>query len=128
MRTAGSELVQSCDAVVPVPLHPSRRRERGFNQAEDLANHIGLPVVRALKRTRHTATQTVLPAAERQANVAGAFVAARQARDIRDRAVLLIDDVRTTGATLEACAKALRDAGAREVCALTAARVEMPGA
>jgi len=127
MRAAGSELVQSCDAVVPVPLHPSRRRERGFNQAEDLASHIGPPVVRALKRTRHTATQTALPAAERQANVAGAFVAARHARHIRDRAVLLIDDVRTTGATLEACAKALRDAGAREVCALTAARVETPG-
>src|SRR5205085_5103143 len=64
MRTAGSELVQSCEAVVPVPLHPSRRRERGFNQAEDLACHIGPPVVRALKRIRHTATQTALPAAE----------------------------------------------------------------
>ena len=114
MRTAGSELMQSCDAVVPVPLHPSRRRERGFNQAEDLASHIGLPVVRALKRTRHTATQTALPAAERQANVAGAFVA-RPCELIRASAVLLIDDVRTTGATLEACAKALRDAGAREV-------------
>ena len=127
MRMAGSDLIQSCDAVVPVPLHPARRRERGFNQAEDLANHMGLPVVRALKRTRHTATQTALPAAERQANVAGAFVAVRQARDIRDRAVLLVDDVRTTGATLEACARTLREAGAREVCALTAARVETPG-
>jgi len=127
MRSAGAELIQSCDAVVPVPLHPSRRRERGFNQAEDLARHIGLPVVRALKRTRHTATQTALPAAERQANVAGAFIAGRQARQIRERTVLLIDDVRTTGATLEACASALREAGAREVCALTAARVETPG-
>ena len=126
MCMAGADLIQSCDAVVPVPLHPARRRQRGFNQAADLANHIGLPVFRALKRTRHTATQTALPAAERQANVAGAFVAVRQARHIRDRAVLLIDDVRTTGATLEACAQALMEAGAREVYALTAARVETP--
>jgi len=126
MRAAGSDLILACDAVVPVPLHPARRRERGFNQAEDLANHMGLPVVRALKRTRHTATQTALPAAERQANVAGAFVL-RQTEHIRDKAVLLIDDVRTTGAKLQACGKALREAGAREVCALTAARVEMPG-
>ena len=128
MRSAGSELLVSCDAAVPVPLHPARRRERGFNQADDLAHNIGLPVIRALKRTRHTATQTALPAQERLANVEGAFVASRHARHIRGRAVLLIDDVRTTGATLEACAKVLKEAGAREVCALTAARVEAPAA
>jgi len=127
MRAAGSELIVSCDAAVPVPLHPARRRERGFNQADDLARHIGLPIVRALERRRHTATQTALPARERLANVEGAFVASRQARHIRGSAVVLVDDVRTTGATLEACARALREAGAREVCALTAARVEPRG-
>jgi ComF family protein len=112
---------------VPVPLHAARQRARGFNQADDLARHIGPPVVRALKRIRDTVTQTTLPASERQTNVAGAFRVTREAAALRGATVLLIDDVRTTGATLDACATALKAAGTRSVFALTAARVEAPG-
>jgi ComF family protein len=127
MRAAGNELLRVSDAAVPVPLHSARRRARGFNQADDLARHIGLPVVSALTRVRSTATQTALPAPERHANVAGAFGTTRHARALAGASVLLIDDVRTTGATLDACASTLRAAGVREVFALTAARVETPG-
>jgi ComF family protein len=127
MRSAGQDLLRASEAAVPVPLHESRRRARGFNQADDLARHIGLPVVRALRRIRKTATQTALPAPERHANVAGAFGTTRQVLALEGASVLLIDDVRTTGATLDACASTLRAAGVREVFALTAARVETPG-
>lgn len=126
MRGAGADLVREAGVAVPVPLHPSRRRERGFNQATDLASHIGLPVVRAIARVRRTPTQTALTAPERAANVRSAFRPTRQARRVRGITVLLVDDVMTTGATLDACAQALREAGAREVFALTAARVESP--
>jgi ComF family protein len=108
--------------VVPVPLHPSRRRQRGFNQALDLARHLGLPVVRALERVRATPSQTGLPAARRHGNVRGAFAATRHAGRLRRGAVVIVDDVSTTGATLEACARALKRAGVREVRAVTAAR------
>lgn len=119
---AGAEVLEGADLVVPVPLHRSKRRRRGFNQAEDLARHLGLPVAAALTRRRRTASQTGLPAAARRANVAGAFRLARRAR-VAGAVVVLIDDVSTTGATLEACAGALLEGGAREVRALTAARV-----
>lgn len=122
MRTRGADLVGAADMAVPVPLHASRRRARGFNQAEDLARHMGLPVVSALRRIRRTAVQAELPAAKRLANVQRAFAVARREGRLRDRAVLLIDDVSTTGATLDACAEALRAAGVRAVFALTAAR------
>lgn len=128
MSDAGDSLLDACDAAVPVPLHPRRHRERGFNQAADLARHLGLPVVSALARTRHTSTQTVLPAGERHTNVAGAFRATRRARRLAGCTVVLVDDVRTTGATLEACAEVLKEAGVREVFALTAARVATPPA
>ena len=76
----------------------------------------------ALRRIRRTAVQAELPAAKRLANVRRAFAVARREGRLRDRAVLLIDDVSTTGATLDACAEALRAAGVRAVFALTAAR------
>ena len=69
MRHAGRDLVLQASVTVPVPLHPARRRERGFNQAADLAHHIGLPVVPALSRVRATPSQTTLHAIERRANV-----------------------------------------------------------
>ena len=128
MRVAGAALLSESQAVVAVPLHGSRRRRRGFNQAADLARHLGLPVVDALARVRETSTQTALPADERRANVAGAFRPTRRAGALRGRTVLLVDDVRTTGATLDACAAALKEAGVRKVFALTAARVETPRA
>lgn len=126
MCAAGATLIAGSSAAVPVPLHGSRRRSRGFNQAADLARHIGLPVAHALVRIRETSTQTALPADERRANVAAAFRPARGAAALRGSTVLLVDDVRTTGATLDACAAALKEAGVRRVVALTAARVETP--
>jgi ComF family protein len=123
MQARGADVLRGAHAAVPVPLHRTRRRERGFDQAHDLARHVGLPVVHALRRTRPTAVQASLPAARRHGNVRGAFAARRAAAALDGLTVVLIDDVSTTGATLEACARALTGAGVREVRALTAARV-----
>lgn len=122
LARAGSELLDGADVAVPVPLHRSRRRSRGFNQAAEIARHLGLPVASALTRVRATPSQTDLPAAQRHANVRDAFAMRRRA-DVRGATVILVDDVSTTGATLDACARVLMEAGAREVRALTAARV-----
>lgn len=122
LALAGAAVLDGADVVVPVPLHRSRQRRRGFNQAEEIARHLPLPEVRALARVRATPSQTDLPAEARQANVRGAFRIARAAR-LAGAVVVLVDDVSTTGATLDACARALLDGGAREVRALTAARV-----
>jgi ComF family protein len=123
MRERGGAVLDGADALVPVPLHASRLRQRGFNQAEDLARNIGLPIVSALRRTRKTATQADLPAGRRHANVRDAFAPTRRARSLSGAVVVLIDDVSTTGATLESCARALKASGVCEVRALTAARV-----
>jgi ComF family protein len=122
MVAGAGDLLAGVDLVVPVPLHRQRRRARGFNQAEELARHLGLGWKDVLRRTRATPSQTDLPAAQRHANVRDAF-ALRRGRAVDGLTVLLVDDVSTTGATLEACAGVLRQAGAREVRALTAARV-----
>jgi ComF family protein len=121
MRTHGREILDGADAAVPVPLHPLRRLFRGFNQAADLAQGLEIPIVHALRRTRNTGSQADLPAARRHANVRGAFRLARGA-NIRGRCIVLVDDVSTTGATLEACARTLVDGGARDVRALIVAR------
>jgi len=123
MRARGADVLDGALCVVPVPLHPARRRERGFNQALDLANHLGLPVIEALARVRRTPPQTELSAAQRRKNLDGAFTATRHARKLAGAVVVLVDDVSTTGATLDACAQKLKDAGVSEVRALTAARV-----
>lgn len=122
LATAGDDILRGADVVVPVPLHRSRRRARGFNQAAELAHHLGVPVAHLLRRVRATPSQTDLPAARRHANVRGAFALARGA-SVSGATVVLVDDVSTTGATLEACARVLRQAGAKDVRALTAARV-----
>jgi ComF family protein len=114
------------DVIVPVPLHPARQRERGFNQAELIAHRIGkglgIPVSASLiARFRQTPTQTRLSRAERASNVAGAFRTGKPAA-IAGKAVLLVDDVCTTGATLNECAKVLREAGSGPVRGLTFAR------
>lgn len=123
MQSRAADLLDGAAWVVPVPLHPSRRRRRGFNQAADLATHLALPSVHALARVRATASQTGLPAAQRHRNVKRAFTITRRGTQLTGAIVVLIDDVSTTGATLEACAAVLKEAGIREVRALTAARV-----
>ena len=127
MCDRAGEILEDADCVVPVPLHPRRERIRGFNQARELACQMDLPMVEALVRCRHTPSQVDLAADRRHANVQGAF-ALRRSRfrkpmTLEGLRVVLIDDVSTTGATLEACAVVLREAGVREVRALTAARV-----
>ncbi len=110
------------DAVVPVPLHRSRLRKRGFNQAELLARgvaeRINATVSDTLEVVRSTGDQVELTAAQRRANVAGAYSARRSLRG----KVLLVDDVFTTGATMSACATTLTLAGAQEVHALSLCR------
>lgn len=130
MCVRAGEILEGADCLVPVPLHPRRERQRGFNQARELARQMDLPVVEALARRRHTPSQVDLAADRRHANVQGAFALRRSwfLRPMEGLRVVLIDDVSTTGATLEACAVVLREAGAREVRALTAARVTAPAA
>jgi ComF family protein len=121
LRASGEAVLAGADVVVPVPLHRSRQRQRGFNQAAEIARHLGVPVQQALRRTRRTGSQADLPAARRHANVRGAFALARDG-SVSQRVVVLVDDVSTTGATLNACAAVLLTAGAREVRALIVAR------
>jgi competence protein ComFC len=113
------------DALVPVPLHAARRREREFNQAEVLATLAGaarqIPVLRDLQRIRYTTTQTRLNREERMENLRGAFRIRNNTR-VQGRHLVLIDDVMTTGSTVEECARVLRQAGAASVRVLTVAR------
>jgi ComF family protein len=129
----GHEMIAGADFAVPVPLHRRRRRTRGFDQAADLAARLPLPVRRVLRRARATPPQVDLPATRRYRNVAGAFQLRSYVRVGRCRwqasrplltgaVVVLVDDVSTTGATLDACAAVLKAGGAAEVRALTVAR------
>ena len=120
----------SVEVVVPIPLHPARYRERGYNQAEmiarGVARGIGVPVdPGALRRDRHTGTQTALDNDARRRNVDGAFRGVTS--EIRGRVVLLCDDVLTTGATLRAAARALLQAGATSVVGGTLAFDDISG-
>ncbi|MGH8189101.1 MAG: ComF family protein [Steroidobacteraceae bacterium] len=127
MHEAGADLLRDADFVVPVPLHPWRRLQRGFNQAEELARRLDMPVRSALWRVRATVPQTELDIAQRRRNVRGAFRLSPFVRRSRleGARIVLIDDVRTTGATLDACARVLRDAGAREIQVLTVAQARV---
>lgn len=121
------EVLAGAAALVPVPLHPRRKRKRGFNQSELLAQELGgragvRTAADALVRRKDTPPQTGLSAAARRANVQGAF-AVRHVSQVAGRSVVLVDDVLTTGATASSCARALLAAGAREVRLLTVARV-----
>jgi len=114
------------DCIVPVPLHPVKERERDFNQAFRLGRHLaretGIPLHSGLvRRVAHTRTQTRLSRDERFKNVRGAFQA-RLGGGAQGLRIVLVDDVLTTGATTDACARALLDGGARSVCVWTVAR------
>ena len=115
------------DVVVPMPLHWRKRWQRGFNQSELLAaavaRRIGAPLARAVSRRKFTPPQAGLTNAMRRTNVAGAFEVNKSSA-LKDRRVLLVDDVLTTGATASACASAIRRAGARRVTVITLARVD----
>lgn len=113
------------DALVPVPLHRRRKRERGFNQAQVLADLAGgrasLPVECLLRRIRYTTTQTNFDRRQRIENLRGAFDLAPGA-NVKDRNLVLVDDVFTTGSTADECALVLSQAGAESVRVLTIAR------
>ncbi len=115
------------ELVIPVPLHPKRLGMRGFNQAFLLARYAGhmlhLPVcAKALQRVRHTPAQSGLPQKKRRTNLRNAFVATNS---VRQKRILLVDDVMTSGATLEHCTFALHTAGASHVHALVLARTPL---
>ncbi|MFQ5676875.1 MAG: ComF family protein [bacterium] len=113
------------DLIVPVPLHRTKRRERGFNQSavlsESVSRALNIPVVTtALKRIRYTRPQSKLTAVEREKNVRGAFQAG-SSNELKKKTVILIDDVLTTGSTVRACSEVLKKAGVANVYALTVA-------
>jgi ComF family protein len=118
------------DCVAPLPLAPARQRERGFNQAREIAARVArsvdLPLLPMLERVVQGVPQAALPWARRKANVRGAFAVARGA-DVRDRSIALVDDVMTTGATLAEAALTLRRAGAARVECWVVARTPPPG-
>jgi ComF family protein len=124
---AARALLATSDVLVPVPLHPRRLRERGFNQsallAEEIARRTGRTVCPdALVRRVDTVPQAGLSASARRRNVKNAFAVRRRA-SVAGKTVALVDDVVTTGATARACARSLAEAGAGEVRLLTVARV-----
>jgi ComF family protein len=125
-RWLGAKTLLPYDAIVPVPLHADRLRERGYNQAAAIACGIaaaarGRVVDGALRRIRATKVQSALDRAERYTNVERAFAPGDRAATITGRCILLVDDVVTTGATIRACAHALRDAGVASISVTCAA-------
>ncbi|MBB6428360.1 ComF family protein [Algisphaera agarilytica] len=125
----GKPLDENKLVVCPVPMPWMRRWSRGFNQsrlmAEALADVRGYPCLEALKRTRHTAPQTTVAASQRPANVRGSL--AMRPIDLTGYDVILVDDIKTTGSTLNACARLLKQAGARSVHAAVAAVADPKG-
>jgi ComF family protein len=132
MVRAGTDILAGADAVVPVPLHRFRLWRRRYNQSAILARHISRDVRKPfcpdlLKRQRSTRSQTGLDRDERRRNVRNAFIVPDDARpQVVGKSFVLVDDVRTTGATLEACTRALKSAGAAHVDVLTFALVNKP--
>jgi len=120
------DLWEGVDAIVPVPLHPNKKRKRGFNQAQvlarSLARHKRLPLLeKNLIKVRDVPPQTTLEAEEREKNVRGAFQV-RKGYELEGKIILIVDDVYTTGATLRECSLALKRAGVKETRAITLAQ------
>jgi ComF family protein len=128
VRQAASALqTEKWDMIVPVPLHPLKRREREFNQAERLAQSLSaatqIPLCEnLLHRVERTRTQTLLSRSDRAANVHRAFACKNGNGALKRQRVVLVDDVFTTGATTSSCARVLQSHGAGEVCVWTLAR------
>lgn len=128
LQTLGKseEIWWGVDAVVPVPLHPKRKRHRGFNQSFILAKIIArekdrVLITNCLVKTENRLPQTIVEAHERGKNIKGAF-AVKKAENIKDKVILLVDDVYTTGATITECCETLLKAGAKEVRIITLAQ------
>jgi ComF family protein len=133
MAAAGAELLADADIIVPVPLYRSRLWSRRFNQSAMLAQEVGkltgVPVdCFLLARVKRTPSQVGLTAAQRRKNVAGAFRATAAKGALREKRIVVVDDVITTGATAEACARVLKRAGAASVDILALARAVEPSA
>ncbi|MFD0986193.1 ComF family protein [Methyloligella solikamskensis] len=134
LAQAGSDILADADLLIPVPLHRSKLWSRRFNQSALLTSEVarlsGVPAeVTLLKRTRKTMSQVGLSADQRRRNVSGAFgVDAKRTESLKGASVVVVDDVITTGATIEACARVLRKAGAARVDALALARAVEPTA
>jgi len=132
MVRAGADILKSADAIIPVPLYRWRLWRRRYNQSALLARKICRDTDKTfrpelLRRLRSTRSQTGLDHEERRRNVRNAFIVPNQSRaSVAGKSLVLIDDVRTTGATLEACARALKAAGAAHVDVLTFALVPKP--
>lgn len=131
MQRAGHKLISEADVIVPVPLHWRRLWHRRFNQAAYLAQKIAKDAAKPyeahlLKRARATPQQVGLKAKERHANMRKAFVVVDPKAKLRGKKILLVDDVRTTGATISACVQVLKAAGAAQVFVLTFALVDGP--
>jgi ComF family protein len=132
MKSADCGLLSNADVVVPVPLHPWRQLRRGFNQAEELARALGKPIWRPLRRRKLGSPQAKLAGDIRRTNVQNAYAFSRfhsMTRSNRPKHIVLIDDVMTTGATIDACSRMLREIGVEWIGALTlarAVRAEMP--
>ena len=132
MYRAGRDILEDADCLLPVPLHWTRLLARRYNQSAELGRglaRLGNVALRVdvLKRVKRTRQQVGLTRPMRKKNLQGAFAVAKSRRAVvTDRHVVLVDDVLTTGATVEACAKVLRRAGAAKVSVLTVARVVMP--
>jgi ComF family protein len=119
-------LWQKVDALVPVPLHPKRKKRRGFNQAQAIAEELekikGIQVAKGiLVKVKNVPAQTSLEAEDREKNVIGAFRVSKKVH-AKGKRLLLIDDVYTTGATIRECSRVLKKAGAKEVKAITIAQ------
>ena len=126
---SGLTTFEGIDCFIPVPLHSARKRERGYNQSmaicEGLKAKTKIPISVALERIRYSITQTKFSSYDRSRNVQGIFMV-NNTESIHGKHIMLIDDIMTTGSTLESCAQALLESGARLVSALTIATATLP--